>query len=88
MKVKGPTMSMYNKANTNNMNTFFSRTKDDSLHLYKLNNSTRKFYYMDHCWTGKGIWYEREYPPVFEIVEISEERALEIAKGNLSGISK
>lgn len=62
---------------------YFSRSSDDSSHLYKLDESTGSFFYMDHCWTGKGIWYEREYPPAFEIIEISEVRANEIAKGNL-----
>ena len=65
------------------MYRYFSRDKDDDMHLYKLNIETGIFYYMDHCWTGEGIWYEREYPPAFDIVEITEARAREISKGNL-----
>lgn len=65
--------------------TYYSRDKDDVGHLYRLDHSNGLFYYMDHCWTGEGIWYEIDYPPVFEIVEITEERAREISKNNLSG---
>lgn len=61
---------------------YFSRSLDDEMHLYKLDEND-KFYYMDHCWTGEGIWYERDYPPAFDIVEISAERATIISKGNL-----
>lgn len=66
---------------------YYSRSKDDELHLYKYDAETGKFFYMDHCWTGEGIWYEREggYPPEFEIVEISEDRARTISKDNLGG---
>ena len=66
---------------------YFSRSEDDESHLYKYDKATGKFFYMDHCWTGEGIWYEREggYPPEFEIVEISEDRARIISKDNLRG---
>ena len=64
---------------------YYSRSNNDNSHLYKLDESNGSFFYMDHCWTGKGIWCEREYPPAFEIVEITEERATEISKGNLQG---
>ena len=69
---------------------YFSRYKDDESHLYKYDTETGKFFYMDHCWTGEGIWYEREggYPPEFEIVEISEDRARTISKDNLGGSEK
>ena len=64
---------------------YYSRDLEDIGHLYKYDDEAKKFYYMDHCWTGQGIWYEREgpFPPEFEIVEISEERAFEISKGKL-----
>lgn len=66
---------------------YYSRSKDDDSHLYKHDTETGKFYYMDHCWTGEGIWYERDggFPPEFEIVEISEDRACSISKDNLKG---
>ena len=66
---------------------YYSRSTDDESHLYKHDAETGKFYYMDHCWTGEGIWYEREggFPPEFEIVEISEDRARSISKDNLKG---
>ena len=66
---------------------YYSRLIDDNSHLYKLDTETGKFYYMDHCWTGEGIWYEREggFPPEFEVVEISRERARIISKDNLAG---
>ena len=63
---------------------YYSRSQDDVHHLYKYDGETNKFYYMDHCWTGQGIWYERDFPS-FDIVEIDEQRALEITKGNLYG---
>ena len=68
--------------------TYFSRSEDDPAHLYKLDHENGKFYFMDHCWTGEGIWYEIDYPPVFEIVEITQERASEISKNNLEGANK
>ena len=66
-------------------NKYFSRSEDDCAHLYKYDVTTGKFYYMDHCWTGEGVWYEREggFPPEFEIVEISEKRARAISINNL-----
>lgn len=65
--------------------TYYSRSKDDMMHLYKYDSDTNKFYYMDHCWTGMGKWYERDgpFPPEFDIVEISKERATEISKDTL-----
>ena len=64
---------------------YYSRSLDDNSHLYKLDTETGKFYYMDHCWTGRGVWYERDggFPPEFEIIEISKERARTISKDNL-----
>lgn len=69
---------------------YYSRSLDDSSHLYKHDISSGKFYYMDHCWTGEGIWCEREggFPPEFDIVEITSDRAREISKNNLEGIEK
>ena len=66
---------------------YYSRPKDDESHLYKHDTGNGKFYYMDHCWTGEGIWYERDggFPPEFEIVEISEDCARSISKDNLKG---
>ena len=64
---------------------YYSRAIDDNTHLYKYDDETGTFYYMDHCWTGEGQWYRREgsFPPEFSVVEISLNRALEICKGNI-----
>ena len=64
---------------------YYSRSYDDESHLYKYDTESGIFYYMDHCWTGEGIWYERPgpFPPEFGIVEITENRAQEISRGNL-----
>ena len=69
---------------------YYSRTLDDNSHLYKHDISSGKFYYMDHCWTGEGTWYEREcgFPPEFDIVEITVDRAREISKNNLDGVER
>ena len=64
------------------MKIYYSRDEDDDIHLYEYDTETGKFYYMDHCWTGRGCWYLRD-EPVPEIVEISEERAMLISKGTL-----
>lgn len=74
----------------NDIIKYYSRSKDDNSHLYKYDTESGKFYYMDHCWTGKGIWYERDggFPPEFEIVEISKERARTISKDNLDGAGR
>ena len=62
---------------------YYSRDLDDHHHLYKYNEQTKEFYWMDHCWTGKGEWVLRDEYPAFDIVEISEERAQKISKGTL-----
>lgn len=62
---------------------YYSRSLDDTTHLYKYNTITKEFYWMDHCWTGEGEWVLREEFPVFDIVEISVERAMEISKGTV-----
>ncbi len=64
---------------------YYSRSKDDLGHLYKFDDETKAFYYMDHCWTGEGVWCGRSYPPAFGIVEISYEEALSRCKGNIKG---
>ena len=61
---------------------FYSRSLHDVHHLYKYDDQTSKFYWMDHCWTGKGVWVLRD-TPVPGIVEISEERAMQISMGTL-----
>ena len=60
---------------------YFSRSKSDNMHLYRYNDKTNEFYWMDHCWTGQGQWVQGQWPPKFVIVEISEKRAQEISKG-------
>lgn len=62
---------------------YYSRSLNDPHHLYKYNDKTKEFYWMDHCWTGEGEWVKRDEYPAFEIVEITEERAMEISKGTL-----
>jgi len=62
---------------------FYSRSYDDTQHLYCFDMQTDDFYYMDHCWTGEGVWYKRDDYPTFPVVEISKERAIQIAKGKL-----
>jgi len=62
---------------------YYSRSMDDTSHLYKYNAEKDIFYWMDHCWTGKGQWVLRDEYPSFEIVEIGEDRAQEISKGKL-----
>lgn len=59
---------------------YYSRSFYDDRHLYKIVN--KKFYWMDHCWTGQGEWVLRD-TPLDGIVEISEERAMQISKGTL-----
>ncbi len=61
---------------------YYSRSKTDIHHLYRYDDETDKFYWMDHCWTGEGVWVLRDCP-VPDIVEISEERAMQISKGTL-----
>ena len=61
---------------------YYSRSLDDPHHLYKYDDETDCFYWMDHCWTGNGEWVYRD-TPVTGIVEISEERAMEISKGTI-----
>ena len=61
---------------------YYSRSHDDSSHLYKYDDETKKFYWMDHCWTGEGTWVLRD-EPVPNIVEIDERRAMMISKGTL-----
>ena len=61
---------------------YYSRGIDDRHHLYKYDDETNRFYWMDHCWTGEGEWILRD-TPVPDIVEISEERAMFILKGTL-----
>lgn len=64
------------------MKKYFSRSLTDLHHLYEYDEETKKFYWMDHCWTGSGEWILRE-EPLSGIVEISEERAMVISKGTL-----
>ena len=61
---------------------YYSRSLSDDQHLYKYDKITHKFYWMDHCWTGQGVWVLRD-SPVPGIVEISEERAMQISMGTL-----
>lgn len=61
---------------------YFSRSLDDTSHLYKYVRTTKEFYWMDHCWTGEGEWVLRE-EPYPNIVEITEERAMKISLGTL-----
>ena len=61
---------------------YYSRSLTDRNHLYKFDDITKKFYWMDHCWTGYGEWVLRDCP-ILEIVEIGEEYAMEISKGAL-----
>ena len=61
---------------------YYSRSETDTNHLYRYDDETEKFYWMDHCWTGCGEWVLRDCP-VPGIVEISEERAMQISKGTL-----
>ncbi len=63
---------------------FYTRTPDDTQHLYYYDSQTDEFFYMDHCRTGEGIWYEYGGYPTFPIVEITKERAAQIAAGNLN----
>lgn len=65
---------------------YYSRSLDDVHHLYKADEETGDFYWMDHCWTGKGVWVYRD-EPVPGIVEITEERAMEISIGTLHSAS-
>ena len=63
---------------------YYTRRPDDALHLYKYNETTGEFYWMDHCWTGKGDWVLRSEPLPFDIlVEITEESAQKISRGTL-----
>lgn len=61
---------------------YYSRSLSDIHHLYKYDNETKKFYWMDHCWTGNGQWVLRD-EPVPGIVRISEKRAMKISLGTL-----
>lgn len=61
---------------------YYSRSLTDMQHLYKYDDITGKFYWMDHCWTGKGEWVLRD-TPVPSIIEISEEHAMKISVGTL-----
>ena len=61
---------------------YFSRSLDDTRHLYKYVRETKKFYWMDHCWLGESPWILRS-EPVPNIVEITEERAMELSAGTL-----
>ena len=63
------------------MYRFYTRFPSDPQHLYCYNTQTGAFFYMDHCWTGMGSWYGRDYPPSFSIVEISWAEALKTANG-------
>ena len=66
------------------MYRFYTRFLSDPQHLYCYNTQTGAFFYMDHCWTGMGSWYGRDYPPPFSIVEINWADALKTANGNLN----
>ena len=33
---------------------YYSRSSNDVHNLYKYNEETKEFYWMDHCWTGEG----------------------------------
>ena len=61
---------------------YYSRSLTDTMHLYKYDDISGKFYWMDHCWTGCGEWVLR-HTPVPDIVKITEERAYDISKGAL-----
>lgn len=61
---------------------FYSRSENDTNHLYRYDDETHQFYWMNHCWTGKGEWVLRD-EPVPGIVEISESRAMDISIGTL-----
>ena len=61
---------------------YYSRSMTDKIHLYKYDDKTGRFYWMDHCWTGVGEWVHRE-SAIPDIIEISEERAMEISMGTL-----
>ena len=61
---------------------YYSRSLTDLHHLYKYDDETKKFYWMDHCWTGKGEWVLRD-TPIPGIVEIPEVHAMKISKGTL-----
>lgn len=61
---------------------YYSRSSNDVHHLYKYNEETKEFYWMDHCWTGEGEWVRGDYPK-FLIVEICEDRAQIISKDAL-----
>ena len=64
---------------------YYSRSLTDNTHLYKYDTETHEFFYMEHCWTGVGEWVKRKgaFPPEYEIVQITEQRAKEISKGVL-----
>ena len=64
------------------MYKYYSRSLSDIAHLYKYDEESKKFYWMDHCWTGQGEWVLRA-EPVPGIVEITEERAMIISRGTL-----
>ena len=61
---------------------YYSRSLSDVHHLYKYDEETGKFYWMDHCWTGRGEWVLRS-EPILDTIEITEERAMEISRGTL-----
>jgi hypothetical protein len=61
---------------------YYSRDHSDTRHLYKYDDKTKRFYWMDHAWTGEGEWVYRD-EPLKGIVEISEERAMLISVGTL-----
>lgn len=64
------------------MTKYYSRSLTDLAHLYKYEEETGKFYWMDHCWTGKGQWVLRS-EPLPGIVEISESHAMRLSLGTL-----
>ena len=64
------------------MYKYYSRSPNDVHHLYRYDEETGKFYWMDHCWTGEGEWVLRD-EPIRGLVEISEEHAMKISKGTL-----
>ena len=51
---------------------YYSRSLTDIAHLYKYDEESKEFYWMDHCWTGQGEWVLRD-EPVPGIVEITED---------------
>jgi len=61
---------------------YYSRSTTDKGHLYKYDDETNLFYWMDHCWTGEGQWVLGE-KPTFDIVEITEDQAMRISLGTL-----